>query len=310
MACPPVAVGERAVGDLADERLDERVHAAFGRARVDLLDDEVGPSESCSRARRSAGSSPDTAASPASVKLWPSTAASWRSARGRGEPVEPGGDERLEGLRDGQLAELADRLVPAVRPRSGDRPPGASGSSRPRTAGSRRRARRSSGPWRPGSPGTSPASRSRIAPRPAVRGPRASEVAPAGAPVRARSSSSGRARVMIRIGTPRLHSSRWSMKSSSPASAHCRSSNRSVTIPVEASRSKNVRHARNSSSRPPAGASPTPSRASSAGSIQRRSSSSGTCVATISATFVRVVASSSVSSRPARSGPSRRAPRT
>ena len=54
-----------------------------------------------------------------------------------------------------------------------------------------------------------------------------------------------------------------------------------------------------------------PSRARSAGSIQRRSSSSGMCSATVSAIFARVVASSSVSerARPAR-GPSRPGPRT
>ena len=71
-------------------------------------------------------------------------------------------------------------------------------------------------------------------------------------------------------------------------------------MPVDASRSKNVRHARNSSSRPPAGASPTPSSASIDGSIQARSPSSGTWVASISATLVRVVSVSSVSRRPAR----------
>ncbi len=68
------------------------------------------------------------------------------------------------------------------------------------------------------------------------------------------------------------------MKSSWPASAHWRSSNRRPTVPVDASRSKKVRHARKSSSRPPAGASPTPSSASIDGSIQARSPSSGTCV--------------------------------
>ena len=33
-----VAPGERAVGDLADQRLDEGVLAALGRARVDVVD--------------------------------------------------------------------------------------------------------------------------------------------------------------------------------------------------------------------------------------------------------------------------------
>ena len=45
---------------------------------------------------------------------------------------------------------------------------------------------------------------------------------------------------------------------------------------------------------------PRPSRVRSADSIQRRSSGSGTCSATVAAILARVVASSSVSSRPAR----------
>ncbi len=58
-------------------------------------------------------------------------------------------------------------------------------------------------------------------------------------------------------------------------------------MPVEAIRSKNVRQARNSSSRPPAGrvADARAGRAAT-GSIQRRSASSGTWVASISATLV------------------------
>ncbi len=66
-----------------------------------------------------------------------------------------------------------------------------------------------------------------------------------------RSSSSGRARVTTRSGTPRLHSSRWSMKSSRPESAQCRSSNTRSTGAVRRRvRSKKVRHAANSSAEP------------------------------------------------------------
>ena len=46
-----------------------------------------------------------------------------------------------------------------------------------------------------------------------------------------RSSSSGRASVTTVSGTPVLQSSRWSMKSSRPASAQWRSSNRRTTGP-------------------------------------------------------------------------------
>ncbi len=41
----PVALRQRVVGDLADERLDERVLAALWRARVDLLDEQLAPDE-------------------------------------------------------------------------------------------------------------------------------------------------------------------------------------------------------------------------------------------------------------------------
>ncbi len=40
-----VALRQRVVGDLADERLDERVLAALGRARIDLLDQQLTPDE-------------------------------------------------------------------------------------------------------------------------------------------------------------------------------------------------------------------------------------------------------------------------
>ena len=72
-----------------------------------------------------------------------------------------------------------------------------------------------------------------------------------------------------------------------------------TTGAVAAIRSKNVRQAAKSSSE---AAEPTsmPSSARRAGSIQRRSSASGTCSAIVSPIFALVVASSSVSSSPAR----------
>ena len=80
----------------------------------------------------------------------------------------------------------------------------------------------------------------------------------AGAPGRASSSSSGRARVMTRIGRRATHSTRWSMKSRRPVSAQWRSSNTRTTVPCSATRSKNVRHAAKSSSRSPPLPSSTP----------------------------------------------------
>ena len=40
-----IALGQRVVGDLADECLDEGVLAALGRAGVDLLDEQLAPDE-------------------------------------------------------------------------------------------------------------------------------------------------------------------------------------------------------------------------------------------------------------------------
>ena len=57
------------------------------------------------------------------------------------------------------------------------------------------------------------------------------------------SSSSGRASVTTNSGLSRDHSSRYSTKSSSDASAHCMSSKASTVGYVSASRSKNSRHA-------------------------------------------------------------------
>ena len=103
-----------------------------------------------------------------------------------------------------------------------------------------------------GRPGTRPASRSRIDSSSSGWRSRArKDRLPAPQPGLV-SRSSGRASVMIRIGTLRLHSRMCSMKSRVPGSAQCRSSNSNATTPVSASRSKNVRHAENSSVAPPA----------------------------------------------------------
>ena len=96
VARPAVALRQRVVGDLADERLDERVLAALGRARVDL--DAAGARAGRARAAAARASSRVDAGDrgeAAGVKVWPRTAASWSSARSAGvERVEPGRDER------------------------------------------------------------------------------------------------------------------------------------------------------------------------------------------------------------------------
>ena len=90
------------------------------------------------------------------------------------------------------------------------------------------------------------------------------------------------------------------MNSMSPASAHWRSSNTRMVVPLSEIRSKKVRHAVKSSSRPPGAASPTPSSDRSAGSICRRSASSSTNSASVAAIRSRVATSSSSSRSPAR----------
>ena len=171
-------------------------------------------------------------------------------------------------------ARRAPRRARTRRPRArpGGRRRRASGSSRRRTAGCPRRGPRSSRTAGSGSSGASPPSscaHRRLVERLQVAG-RGTPRLPAPQSGR-RSRSSGRASVMIRIGTFRLHSSRCSMKSSVPGSAHWRSSNSERDrAPRTASRSKKVRQApeqlrRAAGRRPP----PTPSSASSAGSRQR-----------------------------------------
>ena len=70
------------------------------------------------------------------------------------------------------------------------------------------------------------------------------------------------------------------MKSSRPSSAHWMSSNRRLTGSCSASRSKNRRQPANSASRPPAGGSAWPSRASRQASMVGRSAGSVTCSST------------------------------
>ena len=45
VAGPPLALGQRAVGDLADERLDEAVQAALRAPRIDLDVEQLAPDE-------------------------------------------------------------------------------------------------------------------------------------------------------------------------------------------------------------------------------------------------------------------------
>ena len=91
------------------------------------------------------------------------------------------------------------------------------------------------------------------------------------------SSSSGRASVTTNSGLSRDHSSRYSTKSSSEASAHCMSSKARIVGYASASRSKNSRQAANRSCRSCEAPSPSASSCASLGSTNRRSSGSSRC---------------------------------
>ena len=262
--------GKGAVGDLADERLDERHLAALGRPRVDVLDEEFPPRERPAQVLHGARSCPLAAAEPIDSEALPEDGrildqapfgGGSASSRAAIRACSVSGTEGSSGRPTGR-----SRRRPAP---GGPRPP-ASGSSRPHRAGSRRLVRRSPG-------AAHRETRNELGEQLDDRGLRQRleaerhEVAPAGTPVRSMLEQLGRATVMIRIGTPRLHSTRSSMKSSVPGSAQCRSSKTRATVPSAAIRSKNVRHAENSSSRAIWVAVSTPSRTRSADSIQRRS---------------------------------------
>ena len=129
------------------------------------LDEQLAPDERAEpRLERRPRRSPETAASPASVKLWPRTAASATSARSAGvEPVEPGRDQRGQRLGHGQVVEVAGRPVDAALEHEAalrqQHPDGLDRVQRdPVGAGDDRVAARP-----PAGPGTSPASSSRIA---------------------------------------------------------------------------------------------------------------------------------------------------
>ena len=125
-----------------------------------------------------------------------------------------------------------------------------------------------------------------------------------------RSTSSGRLSASTKIGWFRDHSSRYSMKSSRPASAHCRSSNTRITGRWSAIRSKKSRHAENRSSRSGAVRSARPSRCARRGSSQLRSSGSARAPRSRPATSRAPIPAARPRGCRRASAPSRRAPST
>ena len=167
------------------------------------------------------------------MNVLPSTAASWSSRRSSGvEPVEPRGDERVQRLGHVERLDLARRSVdvavaleqPAVEQHA-HRLDGVEGDAL--------------GPAEDlpaqlvGQAGDEPVEQlsHRLA-RTAARATSVVALRPPAPNVGLRSSSSGRASASTKSGWLRDHSSRYSMKSSSPASAHCRSSKTSTTGPL------------------------------------------------------------------------------
>ena len=87
-----VTLGEGVVGDLADERLDEPVLAALGRARVGLEGQELAPDERAqARLELSARRRRSPRRARRGVKLCPRTAASQTRPRSAGVEAGRGG---------------------------------------------------------------------------------------------------------------------------------------------------------------------------------------------------------------------------
>ena len=86
MAALALPLGERLVGDVADEVLQEAVLAALRRARIGLDAEHLLAHERREQ-RLELGSAalPETAASACTVNVLPSTAPSWSSRRSSGE---------------------------------------------------------------------------------------------------------------------------------------------------------------------------------------------------------------------------------
>ena len=114
------------------------------------------------------------------------------------------------------------------------------------------------------------------------------------------SANSGLASASTKIGWLRDQSSRYSRKSSRPASAHCTSSKTSTVGDSSASRSKRIRQAEKRFSWSPATPSSSPSRWARRGSTHARSSASRMYSDSESRSLSRAVAGSSSSAMPQR----------
>ena len=251
---PAIAPGQGRVRDVTEERLDEAEAAAVRRARVRLQREDLAAHEAA-HARLQRGRVLAAHRGERGDREAPGEHRGVLHERpvGRFEAVEAGPDEGQQGLGRPQVGEVAGRPEDAVgldqRPVGEEHPDDLDRVERD----ARRRAPGSLRTATSGRPGTRPSSRARIAW--SLSGSRRTAVAFGRSvphPGR-RSRSSGRASVTTRSGLCRLQSSRWSMKSRRPSSPQWRSSKTSIVVPRSAMRSNRVRHAANSSSRPPGG---------------------------------------------------------
>ena len=164
MADLAVLLRERVVGDLADERLDEGVLAPLGERGSASSSEQLAPDEPAEPGSRSASSDARRPRrGPARLKLWPSTAASATRARSAGS--RPSRRAAMRAVRVSGTATSSRSPTGPVRarPRARAGPGrGASGPSRPRRAGCRRRARRSRRPPARAGPGRGPRAGARM----------------------------------------------------------------------------------------------------------------------------------------------------
>ncbi len=112
VACPALMSGERLVGDVTHEVLQEAVLAVLGRARIRLNREHLLAHERRKHGIERVGVKPREREQPfPRERLAEDRAVREQASLLRREAVEPGGDQRMERLGHLELADLADRCV-------------------------------------------------------------------------------------------------------------------------------------------------------------------------------------------------------
>ena len=128
MPAAPITQREGGVGDLADDGLDEGELAAFRRAWIDLAVEQVGPDQGAEPLLKGIGFEPADRGQRGRRERLPEhgRVLDEHAVLGR-ERVEAGGDQRVEGLGDCEVAQFTRGFEPPVvafdEPAVGDQHP-------------------------------------------------------------------------------------------------------------------------------------------------------------------------------------------